>query len=190
MPCYSNPKDKMHAHLVADKSSIGTTTVALESVYDSLLELLPLADKLAQANLKARLRMLTLYYFSNLHNYLVAGSSNKDELYTGYFTKYGDGGADILPLGSLVKEQVRELARFLNIPRVIIDKPPSAGLWEGQTDEVELGISYDDLDTYLLGGYVPADVKKRIKRMHESARHKRSMPSIFRGYNENLDTLR
>jgi len=90
--------------------------------------------------------MITLYYFANKLNYLVVGTGNKSELTMGYFTKYGDGGVDILPLGDLTKTEVYKLAKVLNIPQRIIKKPPSAGLWPGQTDEEEMGIKYKLLD--------------------------------------------
>ena len=182
MPCYSNPEDEQHALVVAKKFSIPTKTVVLDNVYDSLLKLLPddeaghSGSRLAKSNLKVRLRMVTLYYFANQLNYMVVGSSNRSELTIGYFTKYGDGGADILPLGDLVKKQVKELARFLGIPEGIIDKPPSAGLWAGQTDEDEMGLSYEELDRYLLTGEAPDEVKERIESMTAGGEHKRQPP--------------
>jgi len=159
MPCHSNPQDEEHARIVAEKLSIPFKVVVLDPVFDATLKVLPEDNTVidpafgrkASANLKPRLRMLTLYYFSNRLNYMVVGSGNRSELAIGYFTKYGDGGVDILPIGNLVKAQVRELALFLGIPQQIIDKPPSAGLWEGQTDESEMGISYAELDGYLSG---------------------------------------
>ena len=122
--------------------------------------------------------MLTLYHIANQLNYLVAGSSNKDELTIGYFTKYGDGGVDIMPLGNLLKSQVKALANFLGIPKSIIDKPPSAGLWEGQTDEAEMGFSYDALERYLINGDVPEEVRGKIQSMIAASEHKRSLPPI------------
>jgi len=184
MPCHSNQEDLEHAQVLADQFSIPTKTVALDTTYDALLKVLPddkvdvEVSRLAQANLKARLRMLTLYYFANRLNYMVVGSSNRDELILGYFTKYGDGGVDIQPLGNLLKGQVRELARFLSIPQPIIDKPPSAGLWEGQTDEGELGLSYDQIDRYLASGEASAAVKKRLEPMIAASRHKRQAPPV------------
>jgi NAD+ synthase len=184
MPCYSSQEYMAHARTVAERFSIPTKTVVLDSVFDSLLKALPDDEvepdinRLAQANIKARLRMLTLYYFANRLKYMVVGSSNRGELATGYFTKYGDGGTDILPLGSLLKGEVRELARFLGIPQPIIDKPPSADLWEGQTDEGELGLSYDELDRYLDTGEAPAEIKKKIDAMIASSEHKRQPPPI------------
>ena len=184
MPCYSNEEDIEHAQAVANKFSISTKTVVLDAAYDTLLKVLPddrvapEVSRLAKANIKARLRMLTLYYFANRLKYMVVGSGNRDELSLGYFTKYGDGGVDIQPLGNLLKGQVRELARFLGIPQPIINKPPSAGLWEGQTDEGEFGFSYDELDLYLASGEVSAALKKRIESMIAASEHKRQPPPV------------
>jgi len=184
MPCYSNKEDIKHAQVVAKKFSISTRTVVLDGVFDALLKVLPddkiepNVSRLAKANIKARLRMLTLYYFANRLKYMVVGSGNRDELSLGYFTKYGDGGVDIQPLGNMLKGQVRELARFLGIPQPIIEKPPSAGLWEGQTDEEELGLSYDELDRYLASGETVAEVKKRVESMIADSEHKRQPPPV------------
>ena len=184
MPCYSSQEDEEHALIVASKFSIPTKTVVLDSVFDSALKVLPDdtadpdASRLAKANLKVRLRMFTLYYFANRLKYMVVGSSNKSELAVGYFTKYGDGGVDILPLGNLVKEQVRELGTFLGIPQEIMDKPPSAGLWSGQTDETDLGFSYDELDRYLVAGEASDEIRKKIESMIKAGNHKRLPPPI------------
>lgn len=184
MPCYSSQEDEQHALAVARKFSIPTKTVVLDSVFDTLLKVLPddaadpAAGRLARANLKVRLRMLTLYYFANQLEYMVVGSSNRSELAVAYFTKYGDGGVDIMPLGSLVKVQVREIASFLGIPQEIIDKPPSAGLWPGQTDEGDLGFSYDELDRYLVTGKASDKVKKKIESMRAAGDHKRQPPPL------------
>jgi NAD+ synthase len=184
MPCYSSPEDEEHARIVADQFSITTKTVVLDSVFDTLLKVLsgdrvdPDVSRLTESNLKARLRMLNLYYFANQLTYMVAGSSNRCELSVGYFTKYGDSGVDIMPLGNLVKGQVRELARFLGIPPSIIDKPPSAGLWPGQTDEGELGLSYEELDRYLVTCQAPEVLKDRIDSMVAVSAHKRQPPPV------------
>ncbi|MFC2066370.1 NAD(+) synthase [Chloroflexota bacterium] len=184
IPCYSSQEDKAHAHLVAGKFSIPTTEVVLDNIFTTLLQTLPdykvspSANRLAQANLKARLRMVTLYYIANQLKYVVAGSGNKSELSIGYFTKYGDGGVDIMPLGDLVKGQVRELAGFLGVPQPIIDKPPTAGLWDGQTDEGEMGFSYDELDNYLLTGEAPGELREKIESMKAASDHKRALPPI------------
>jgi NAD+ synthase len=184
MPCHSPKEDIEHAQVLAQRFAIPTKTIVLDSTFDSLLKALPEEKaspdikRLAQANLKARLRMLTLYYFANQRNYLVVGSGNRDELAIGYCTKYGDGGVDIQPLGSLLKNRVKELAQFLSIPRPIIDKPPSAGLWEGQTDEEELGLSYDELDRYLASGEASAEMKERLRAIIAAAEHKRQPPPV------------
>ena len=184
MPCDNCQEDKAHAEEVASKFAIPTTEVLLDNIFNALLQTLPdykpdpTPGQLSQANLKARLRMLTLYYIANQLKYMVAGAGNRSELAVGYFTKYGDGGVDILPLGNLVKEQVRELARFLEIPQIIIDKPPSAGLWEGQTDEGEMGFSYEALDRYLLNGDASDELRNKIEAMIAASNHKRSMPPI------------
>lgn len=184
MPCYSCEEDKAHAEEVASKFAITTTEVDLDEIFNALLQTLPdykadpALSQLAQANLKARLRMLILYYIANQLKYVVAGSSNRSEISIGYFTKYGDSGVDIMPLGNLVKGQIRELARFLGMPQAIIDKPPSAGLWEGQTDEDEMGLSYEVLDRYLLTGEAPDKLKSKIEAMIAASNHKRVMPPI------------
>ena len=135
-------------------------------------------DRLAAANLKPRLRMTTLYAFANHLDYRVLGTDNRSELAVGYFTKYGDGGADLLPLGSLVKGEVRDLARHLGVPERIVAKPPSAGLWAGQTDEAEMGLTYEQLDAYLLTGAAPPAVKARVDALHAASAHKRALPRI------------
>ena len=184
MPCYSSQEDEEHAQAVASKFSIPIKIVVLDTVFDTLLKALPgdgvepNVSRLTKANLKARLRMLTLYYFANQLKYIVAGAGNRSELSTGYFTKYGDGGVDIMPLGNLVKKQVRELAISLGIPQPIIDKPPSAGLWDGQTDEGEMGFSYDELDRYLLTGKASGELRGKIESWIAATGHKRSLPPI------------
>jgi len=149
--------------------------------------------KKEMGNIHARTRMIVLYYFANKNNYLVVGSGNKTEILMGYFTKYGDGACDIMPLGDLYKTQVRELAKHLKIPEKIINKTPRAGLWKGQTDESELGIKYEILDQILYGmekglknneivksvGVEISEVK-RIKNIVNSTKHKRKMPEIAR----------
>ncbi len=195
MPCRSDPRDLEDARLVAATLGIAVATVDLSSVYDELLSdlrtamaTLPHEDaagqghagsmRLAEANLKPRLRMASLYYFANAYNYLVAGTGNRSELAVGYFTKYGDGGVDILPIGHLVKHQVRALARVLAIPERIIARPPSAGLWAGQTDEGEMGFTYAELDRYLLRGEGSAALRQRVESMQRQSRHKKVPPPI------------
>lgn len=184
MPCYSDKVDTKHAELVAAKFHIPAEIVVLDEVFNTLVKVLPGEDynaatkKLAEANVKARLRMVTLYYLANRLNYLVIGAGNRSELSVGYFTKYGDGGVDLLPLANLVKSQVRDLAMYLGIPQEIIDKPPSAGLWSGQTDEVELGLTYSELDHYLIVGEAGEKIKEKIDSMMSRSGHKRCPPPV------------
>lgn len=184
MPCYSDATDKAHAGILASQFNIPTLEVILDSAYDALVQLLPdyqsdpAVGRLARANLKARLRMVALYYIANQLKYMVAGSGNRSEITVGYFTKHGDSGVDILPLGNLVKAEVKELARYLKIPREIIDKPPTAGLWEGQTDEAEMGFSYEVLDRYILTGDAPEELKRKIEAMKAAGAHKNAMPPM------------
>ncbi len=184
MPCHSDPQDEADARLLAAKFNVATELVRLDSVFDALERLLPQPEspperqRLARSNLKVRLRMLVLYYFANRLNYLVVGSSNRSELATGYFTKYGDGAVDIVPLGNLTKTEVRKLAVHLGVPPRIIDRPPSAGLWPGQTDEAELGLTYDEIDRYLLSGEGPESIKVRLQQLAEASRHKRQPPPV------------
>ncbi|MCR4420446.1 MAG: NAD(+) synthase [Clostridia bacterium] len=183
LPCHSDPQDTEDAVLVAQAFGVPYHTVVLDGVYDMLLELLDPGGienprDLAAANLKPRLRMLALYYFANRRNYLVVGTSNLSERTVGYFTKYGDGGVDLLPLGNLVKRQVLELAAYLGVPERVLRKPPSAGLWAGQTDEGEMGLTYAELDAYLLSGKARPEVRERIARLSRASEHKRRMPPV------------
>jgi NAD+ synthase len=124
--------------------------------------------------------MTALYAIANTINYLVAGTGNRSELAIGYFTKYGDGGADLLPIGHLTKREVVALARDLNVPPAIIDRTPSAGLWAGQTDEEEMGFTYAELERYLDRGPegVSPALAMRIDRLTRQSEHKRAMPPI------------
>lgn len=190
MPCQSMAIDVEHAFLAASWLKIKTEYIPLDATYEKLLEVFPPGSKLALANIKPRLRMLTLYYFANNLNYLVAGTGNKSEIMTGYFTKYGDGGVDILPIGGLLKTEVRRLARNLNIPSEILTKKPSAGLWQGQTDEDELGITYKELDMVLKAlkagkaTNLPQDLIIKVKQLIKKSKHKRTRPPIFEKYSK------
>jgi len=191
MPCHSNPQDAIDAQKFADKFAIPTKTIDLASSFDELYKTLsgqPYDKKtmdLSIANLKPRLRMLTLYYYANKQNYLVVGTGNKSESVMGYCTKYGDAGVDLLPLAALLKTQVRELAKELGVPQEIIDKAPSAGLWQGQTDEGEMGITYAELDKIIValenGDFAGLDPKKvdLVKQKMAQNEHKRCLPPSF-----------
>ncbi len=149
------------------------------------------ADRNALANVKARCRMILLYHYASVEGRLVLGTSNKSELLVGYFTKHGDGGADLEPIGDVYKTEVRQLARVLGVPEKIIAKAPSAGLWKGQTDEGELGITYDRLDAILMGieqGLPEKEVAERagasvrevarVSTMVRLSSHKRKFPAV------------
>lgn len=185
MPCHSNSQDEEDAIFLANEFDIKTEKIALDYIYDKLLEIFPKGNKISEANLKPRLRMLTLYYFANKLNYLVAGTGNRSEITIGYYTKYGDGGVDILPIGGLLKTEVLELAKELKIPKRIIEKVPSAGLWEGQTDEGEMGIPYPELDRTIVGletgnlkGLNPKTIEK-VRKLMETSNHKRAPIPTF-----------
>jgi NAD+ synthase len=176
MPCYSDPVDEEHAKLVADAVGIEMKTVVLNDAFDTMKKLVGAKEsdpKLAIANIKSRLRMVTLYYYAGVNNYLVAGTGNRSELTIGYFTKYGDGGTDMLPIASFVKKEVRALAEYLEIPEIVITKPPTAGLWENQSDEKEMGMTYEELDNYILTGEAREEVKNKVDMMFSRSEHKR-----------------
>jgi NAD+ synthase len=186
MPCHSTSIDVEYAHIVADTFNLETITLDLTPVYDALVAILPpTGSRLARANLKPRLRMTTLYYVANDRNYLVAGTGNKSELMIGYFTKYGDSGVDLLPLGDLYKREVYDLARELGVPQVVLDRPPTAGLWPGQTDEEEMGLTYDALEcalaTLTSGGAHGVDrpTLDKVRHMMTISAHKRALPPVF-----------
>jgi len=183
IPCHSSQTDIDHAQTVARRFQIPTRTITLDEAFGSLLKVLPNGGdpdtkRLAEANVKVRLRMVTLYYIANRFRYLVVGTGNRSEISVGYFTKYGDGGVDIEPLANLLKSQVRELAICLGVPGEIIEKTPSAGLWDGQSDEEEMGISYEKLDQSLSGGEIEEWVERKVDAMRQASAHKRSMPPV------------
>jgi NAD+ synthase len=198
MPSHSDPQDELDAADVAGHFSVPTIRIDLSRPYDDLIATLqpavqsvpermrsaPPADASSQrlplVNVKPRLRMTALYFIANSLNYLVPGTGNRSEVAIGYFTKHGDGAADLLPLARLVKSEVRRLARELGVPRTIIDRTASAGLWLGQTDEVEMGFTYDELERYLDEGpqAVSPALAMKIERLTRLAEHKRQLPSM------------
>jgi len=180
LPCESQFTDLIHGQLLLEKFGIPFRIVDLDNAYHALLtkyeSYLKIDGKqgqLLKANIKPRLRMMTLYYSAQGRNLLVVGTSNKSEIYMGYATKWGDNAADLQLLGDLKKKEVYELARYLGIPDIIINKPPSAGLWTGQTDEDEMGFTYDDLEAYLEGKEINPRVAEQIEKMHQRSEHKR-----------------
>ena len=193
MPLKSNSQDIQDAKKVIKNSNIQGMTVDLTATHDSLFssiqgklkstnELIEDTIQLADANLRARLRMSTLYTLAANYNYLVVGTDNKSEWYTGYFTKYGDGGVDILPIVDYLKSEVVKIGEYLGIPEEVLRKKPSADLWEGQTDEVEMGTTYDKIDAYLNGVEIPEEDQLIIKKMHRRTEHKRNLARQFIRY--------
>jgi len=182
LPIDSDVKDLDDAANIADLLKLKTQYIDLTAVYSSLVKILPGGDRVALGNIKARLRMVVLYYHANSQNYLVCGTGNKTEISLGYFTKYGDGACDVLPIGDLYKGQVRELAGELKIPENIMNKTPSAGLWSGQTDEEEIGFTYEEMDNALRqieGGKVDDETANKLKEVMSRTTHKREKPKIF-----------
>lgn len=185
LPCKSHGKDREDALAAAGTAGLDVIEVDIGEAHDQLLDsvmaqlgprALPENQRLTDANLRARLRMSTLYTVANSLNYLVAGTDNAAEVYTGYFTKYGDGGVDFLPIAGLTKREVYAWCKHLGAPQSVIDRPPSAGLWEGQTDEAEMGTTYDMIDDLLEGKQIPDKDRKIIERLHQRSHHKRVMP--------------
>lgn len=177
MPIDSNPADLEDAldlakqldlnYLVIDGSKSFHETV--EEFKRQGVEL----DRATLSNLKVRIRMTILYAYAQKVGGLVIGTDNADERYTGYFTKYGDGGVDLLPIVHLVKSEVVEACKLYGISDRLAERIPSAGLFEGQTDETEMGVKYSDLDKYLLGGEIDEASKARIEHLHRISEHKR-----------------
>jgi NAD+ synthase len=204
LPIHSRPTDRADAELAAQAFEVTPRQIDLSATFDTLVAALPADDAagledadvdpqtrgqrrlLALANVKPRLRMTALYALANRYNGLVVGTGNKTELSIGYFTKYGDGGVDLLPLGDLDKTAVRALARQLGVPRPIIEKAPSAGLWEGQTDEAEIGVTYEVLDASLAAmaagnsGQIEPRIRDRVVALAAASDHKRQSVPMFR----------
>ena len=182
MPCHSDPRDLSDGELAGQAAGLPAATVELSGAFDALMRALDregAAPPVARANVKPRLRMNALYFEAARRNYLVIGTGNRTELELGYFTKYGDGGVDLLPLGGLWKTEVRQLAKELGVPAAIIERVPSAGLWAGQTDEGEMGLTYEEADRYLATGEGSEKVSARVEELRRRGSHKLRMPPIF-----------
>ncbi|MEM1540183.1 MAG: NAD+ synthase [Candidatus Bathyarchaeia archaeon] len=187
-----NALDIKHAKLVAEKFGIKTEIIDITPTLETFQRTIPIfdqKDKLAKGNLKARTRMLYLYFYANRLNLIVCGSSDKSEVMIGYFTKWGDAAADIAPLMDLYKTQVRKLARHIGVPDEIVDKPPSPTLWPGQTAEEEIGLKYEILDLILYGLEhfmsveqiaeqlgLQKDIVEKVKNRWKQMEHKRRTP--------------
>lgn len=183
LPCHSHRQDEEDAILVAKSLNIPYIIIDLSSTYDELVKQMKNQDEvmtttnnfLAYHNIKVRLRIVTLYALGQARNFLVCGTDNQAEWHTGYFTKHGDGGVDLVPLIHLTKGEVKEMSKILGVPESIINKVPSAGLYAGKTDEDEMGVTYQELDQYLLGKPISKNKEDVIKNLHQNSEHKRNL---------------
>lgn len=178
----TSPQDIQDAYAVAEKAGCAVLEVPIIDTYRTFMHSAqPLLREDAQrqnviaGNVQARLRMTMLYAAAQNQQAIVVGTDNAAEWYTGYFTKYGDGGVDVVPLVQLRKEQVFALGRLLNVPQAVLDKAPSAGLWQGQTDEDEMGVSYAEIDAFLRGETVSEQAQRQIDFWHNRSHHKRML---------------
>jgi NAD+ synthase len=187
MPCQSKrnfEEDMADGRAVAEQFKIDTRTIDLSNVKTAAVEEIgkqTCLNNTALSNIAPRLRMITLYAVAAAENRLVAGTGNRSEGYMGYFTKWGDGGYDFNPIADLTVTEVYEFLTFLGAPENIIKKAPSAGLFEGQTDEKEMGITYAKIDDYLLNGNAAEEDRMLIERFHQRSEHKRKMPATYKG---------
>ena len=182
MPCQSKQNyttDTQDALAVSQQFDIQVRRVDLTQTKKTLLNALTgqtnpdYTANGAFANINPRLRMTTLYTIAQTENCLVVGTGNRSEISLGYFTKWGDGGYDLNPIGDLTVREVYEFLAYLNAPLSIRTKKPSAGLWEGQTDEQELGVTYEEVDEYLLNGNATEKIKQRVDNSIKNTSHKR-----------------
>jgi NAD+ synthase len=185
MPCGSKRnygEDRDDAEAVAEQFGIDTRVVDLSSAREALIKAVGPHTQLndaALANLAPRLRMAALYAVAGSENRLVAGTGNRSEIYMGYFTKWGDGACDFNPIADLTVTEVYEYLRHLGAPGRIINKAPSAGLYDGQTDEAEMGVTYRGIDGFLLAGAADGGDRAIIDRFHNASAHKRRMPAAY-----------
>lgn len=187
MPCNSLSTDMEHARLVADAFGIKLIEVNIGGAFTTLKNTIineHELNELAVANIKPRLRMTTLYAVAQTLNYLVVGTDNKSEMVMGYFTKWGDGGYDFNPLSDLTMQEVLELGKELGVPEPILTKAPSAGLWEGQTDEKEMGVTYKAIEEYIKTGTTDPASLEIIEKTNKRTAHKREMPYMYKGYSQ------
>lgn len=187
MPCSSLKKDMEDAALVARTFEIELITVNLGDTFDALKKSVTShhdLEELAVANIKPRLRMTTLYAIAQTRNCLVVGTDNLSEMIMGYFTKWGDGGYDFNPIADLTMQEVLALGKELGVPEPILAKAPSAGLWEGQTDELEMGVTYQSIEEYIKTGRTDEASQTIIERTYNRTHHKREMPYLYKKGNK------
>ncbi len=180
MPCQSGRNytvDKTDGEALAEKFGIECRVVDVTPIKNAVIDALPgVTAELALANVNPRVRMITLYAVAQQENRLVAGTGNRSEITMGYFTKWGDGACDFNPIADLTASEIFEFLKYLGAPESIITKAPSAGLWDGQTDEEEMGLTYAQLDRYILTGEADKDVKAKVDAANRRTAHKRRMP--------------
>ena len=185
MPCSTKrnyDEDAVDAKEVAQQYSIETRTVDLTPVKEAEINALAGITELnnsALSNMAPRIRMLTLYAIAASENRLVAGTGNRSEAYVGYFTKWGDGAHDFNPIADLTVTEIYEFLRYLHAPEFIIKKAPSAALFDGQTDEREMGVTYAELDAHISGKNIAEDKSAIIERLHKISEHKRKGVSKY-----------
>ena len=184
MPCASKRnfgEDKDDGLAVAKKYGVDVIVVDLTETREALLKATgnSFTAKAALSNIAPRLRMTTLYAIAAEKGYLVAGTGNASERYMGYFTKWGDGACDFNPIADLTATEIFDFLRYLGAPDHVVTKAPSAGLFEGQTDESEMGVTYAEIDTFLRGEKVSEEAQKIINRYHKASLHKMALPPIF-----------
>lgn len=181
LPIHSLESDEDHARLLVKGNEENVLKVDLTSVYDDMVKVLPRSDhKMSYANIKPRLRMTALYQMAQSNNLLVAGATNKIEYMIGYFTKHGDSGVDVMPLAEYSKREIYEMARILGVSDEIILKPPSAGLYEGQSDEKEIGVTYDEIEESLNGTNKDEKINTIVNKMVKNSQHKRDLIPIYK----------
>lgn len=194
LPCHSKEEDRIHAQLISDRYGFSLYHFDLTNVFDRFHEELNQLGFVSQdlcqnsdLNLKPRLRMATVYYFaalmSEIHHqmYLVAGTSNKCELYVGYFTKGGDSVHDIAVLADFTVEEVLALGDFLEVPKEVLYKEPSDGL-SNQIDEEKLGVTYQEIASYMVSPQlVEPEHRRKIEALHEKNQHKFVVPTYRKG---------
>jgi NAD+ synthase len=179
MPCHNAPEDERDARLTADALDIQIKKIDITEAYDQLTGVIEAScgklGRAARTEIKPRLRMATLYSVAQVRNFLVIGAGNKDELYFGDFTKYGEVGVDMLPLGDLLAGEVAELARFLGVPELIINRPRAGSSLRDQSNGMDSEITYDDIDQYIAtGNTAETNAAIRIKEAYEISQHKRN----------------
>lgn len=187
----SNPISTLVANKVANNLGLELEIINITDIVTTFLKSLGMSyessDKIVRGNIKARSRMIILYTIANKENMLVVGTSDRSEFLIGFFTKWGDGAGDLHPIIGLYKTQVREFAKYLNLPTEVISRPPSPDLWPGHTAEGELGLTYDEIDEVLYRVFdegrqpqeipkisgIPEEVVKKVMKLYERTKHKR-----------------